>query len=360
MITRYKKIVIRIILAIPLIALIATQSYAGNSFSTLKNAGMSQLFSSGGSNNNSSTPTQKKEQQLNNNMNAYKTSQSQQRVAGQRGVNQQAASSDSVLQGQSLEEQAFAQTVKTLIPLTPQQIKILKKLYVQSRKAAAETPGTPPRPTSTALSVSLAPSATPPVIRLSRGFISSITLLDSTGQPWPIQSFDVGDPKSFNVQWGGEPHSNVLLVQAITAYQTGNIAVMLKGLNTPIMISLMPGQQAVDYRTDLRIQGLGPDAKPQINGMPNSGSPDLLQVLNGIPPEESQRMIVDAPNTQAWVQNNKLFLRTPLTVVSPSWIASMTSGDGTHVYEMKKTPVLLASQNGSIITVHVQSEKIND
>ncbi|WP_306686756.1 DotH/IcmK family type IV secretion protein [Candidatus Coxiella mudrowiae] len=46
--------------------------------------------------------------------------------------------------------------------------------------------------------VNLSPGATPPIIRLSSGFVTSLVFLDSKGAPWRIQACDLGDPNSFN------------------------------------------------------------------------------------------------------------------------------------------------------------------
>ncbi|WP_251365941.1 DotH/IcmK family type IV secretion protein [Coxiella-like endosymbiont of Rhipicephalus sanguineus] len=68
----------------------------------------------------------------------------------------------------------------------------------------------PPKPTSASVIVNLSPEATLPVIRLSSGFVTSLVFLDSTGAPWPIQAYDLGDPNSFNIQWNKK--DNTLLV----------------------------------------------------------------------------------------------------------------------------------------------------
>ena len=68
------------------------------------------------------------------------------------------------------------------------------------------------------------------------------------------------------------------MVQARSTYTYGNLAVKLAMLNTPVMLTLVPGQKVVDYRVDLRIQGLGPNAAPgsiQSEGLPDQADPDL-------------------------------------------------------------------------------------
>lgn len=268
----------------------------------------------------------------------------------------QSAQSQSISQSDSelVDAKAFKNVTRTIYPLTPKQIGELKRMYHTNEYAQAATSGTPPKPTATSQFVNLSPGSTPPVIRLSQGFVSSLVFLDSTGAPWPIAAYDLGDPASFNIQW--DKTSNTLMIQAIKLYNYGNLAVRLKGLNTPVMLTLIPGQKAVDYRVDLRVQGYGPNAKsmPMEEGIPPSASDILLHVLDGVPPSGSQRLVVNGGDARAWLANEKMYVRTNLTVLSPGWLASMTSADGTHAYEMQKSPVLLVSWHGKVMQLKVE------
>lgn len=254
----------------------------------------------------------------------------------------------------SSSDQAFANTVRNMMPLSPEQIRMLHYLFDKSQQAAAASPGVPPKPTSTSLIVNLSPGATPPVIRLSSGFVTSLVFLDSTGAPWPIQAYDLGDPKSFNIQW--DKKGNTLLVQALSHYKSGNLAVILQGLDPPVMLTLIPGQRAVDYRVDLRVPGIGPNANPILGTLPSAETPELLEVLNGVPPSDSKPLTItgDAGHSQAWLIKGHLFLRTPLTVLSPGWISTMSSADGTHAYELQTTPIVLASERGQLIKLMIE------
>lgn len=253
-----------------------------------------------------------------------------------------------------IENKAFNDMVRNLYPLNPEQIVRLKQIYQTSEFAQASTAGTPPKPTATSQFVNLSPGSTPPVIRLSQGFVSSLVFLDSTGAPWPISAYDLGDPSSFNIQW--DKISNTIMIQAIKLYNYGNLAVRLKGLNTPVMLTLIPGQKAVDYRVDLRVQGYGPNAikMPLEQGIPPSANDLLLHVLDGVPPPGSSRLTVSGGDARAWLFNEKMYVRTNLTVLSPGWLASMTSADGTHAYEMQKSPVLLVSWHGKVMQLKVE------
>nr|WP_094092257.1 DotH/IcmK family type IV secretion protein [Legionella clemsonensis] len=253
-----------------------------------------------------------------------------------------------------IDTQAFEGVTRQLFPLTPEQIVRLKQIYNASEYAQAATAGTPPKPTATSQFVNLSPGSTPPVIRLSQGFVSSLVFLDSTGAPWPISAYDLGDPASFNIQW--DKTGNTLMIQSLKLYTYGNLAVRLRGLNTPVMLTLIPGQKAVDYRVDLRVQGIGPNAKamPMEEGIPPSANDLLLHVLDGVPPPGSQRLTVSGGDARAWLLNEKMYIRTNLTILSPGWIASMTSADGMHAYEMQKSPVLLVSWHGKVMQLKVE------
>ncbi len=250
-----------------------------------------------------------------------------------------------VSQNQNMSKQAFVGMVGKQLPMSTKQIKELRQAFESARQAAATPAGIPPRPTTSSIIVSLSPNAAPPVVRLEAGYISSLVFVDSSGQPWPIKAYSVGNPNAFNIQW--DHRSNTLLVQATSFYKRSNLAVMLEGLDTPIMITLLAGQGAVDYRVDLRVPGIGPNATVATASLPNATDPVLLDVLNGVPPKNARTLkVLGNYPCQAWLLHDKLYLRTPLVVISPGWQSIMTSIDGTHAYELQPTSVVLALQHG--------------
>jgi intracellular multiplication protein IcmK len=257
-------------------------------------------------------------------------------------------------ESETIDDIAFAGVEEHLFPLNPERIVKLREKFNENELAKTQSAGTPPKPTATSQFVNLSPGSTPPVIRLSQGFVSSLVFLDSTGAPWPISAYDLGDPSAFNIQW--DKISNTMMIQSNKLYTYGNLAVRLQGLNTPVMLTLIPGQKAVDYRVDLRIQGYGPNAKnmPMEEGLPPSASDVLLHVLDGVPPGGSTRLVVSGGDARAWLLQGKMFVRTNLTILSPGWIGSMTSADGMHAYEMQKSPVLLVSWHGKVMQLKVE------
>ena len=249
---------------------------------------------------------------------------------------------------------AFRSVSQDAFPLSPDQINALRNMLDQTQRAQAAAPyKTPPAPTSTSLNIDLAPGAVPPVIRLSKGFVSSLVFIDSTGAPWPIEAFDLGDPTAFNISW--DKKGNTLMIQARQDYSYGNLAVNLKNLNTPVMLTLVPGQRVVDYRVDMRVPGQGPQAAASIgDDLPAAADNQLLNVLNGIAPMNGRRLKTENDFAEVWVVGDVLYLRSAYAMLSPAWVAKMSSADGMNAYKLSPSPLVLLMRHGQIVSVKIE------
>ncbi|WP_268801678.1 DotH/IcmK family type IV secretion protein [Piscirickettsia litoralis] len=139
---------------------------------------------------------------------------------------------------------AFNQLTKNDFPLKPSQIHQYKNLYDAQQKAESAPAGDEPRESSSSIiPVGLQPGGVEPIVRVAKGMISSIVMTDQSGKVWPISSYSLGDPENFNIQWNKA--SGVLMVQGLKAYGQANIGIMLKGLDIPVMLSLVLGQKNV-------------------------------------------------------------------------------------------------------------------
>lgn len=249
---------------------------------------------------------------------------------------------------------AFNSMVQQNMPMSPQQVVELHQQIDLSQRAAAVPANIPPKPVSSTIMINLAPGTTPPAVRLAQGYVSSLVFVDSTGSPWPISAFDIGNPKAVNIQWDGK--SNILLLQAVSPYSDGDIVVRLAGLPTPITLELVSGQRVVDYRVDLHVSGIGPNTKelPLGTALPASANVLLLGVLDGVAPAGSRLLIVHGADSQAWLLGEKMYLRTRLTVLSPGWVGTMVSPDGMHAYELPKTSSVLVSRYGEPVELKIE------
>lgn len=243
-------------------------------------------------------------------------------------------------------EYAFRALLQQNMPLSPRQVVQLHQQIDIAQRAAATPANIPPKPVSTTLMVNLAPGSTPPAIRLAQNYVSSLVFVDSTGAPWPIASFDIGNPKALNIQWDGK--SNILLMQAVSPYSDGNMVIRLVGLQTPITFELVTGQRVVDYRVDIHVSGLGPNTRDMPTGvpLPPGANQLLLGVLDGVAPDGSRTLNVVGADAQAWLLGDKMYLRTRLTLLSPGWVGKMVSPDGMIAYELPRTSSVLVSRYG--------------
>ena len=252
------------------------------------------------------------------------------------------------------EQIAFINTLGNALPLSPSQIKILHKRLNNVKRAADAYPGTLPRPTSRTVEVNVKLGATPPVLRLQAGFVTSLVFTDQSGQPWPIQAYDNGNPSAFSIASDFKANSSALMIQGKGKYSAANLVVMLKHFNTPISITLLTGQPVVDYRVDMMIPRPGPNAAIGYVEAPQQASPQLLDVLDGVPLPGAKRLTVSGGGVEVWRVGDFMYVRTSMSLISPGWISTMSSSDGTHAYKMRVASVLLASKGGSIVPISVK------
>lgn len=239
--------------------------------------------------------------------------------------------------------------------LTPEQIRNLRRQLEERKKAASETPTTPPKPVTSSVQASASPGSVAPVIRLFTGFSSAITFVDSTGALWPIENYSVGNSGAFEVKRMDGDAGSMLTVIPLGSYAQGNMIVYLKGLSAPIAVSFIAGQREVDFRTDVRVQGLGPNAQVSVGGLPASANNALLSLLEGVAPSGAKELRLSGGQGKAWLaKNGRMFLRTSNSVISPGWIGSMRSPDGTNVYEMMPANSIRILREGQIQTIGIE------
>lgn len=267
------------------------------------------------------------------------------------------ARADEASDDEAIHKEAYDAMVQSVLPLEPNEIKALRRTFNSIQKASAYEEAVPSQPTSRSLIVNLQPGEAPPIVRLGSGYVTSLVFLDATGSPWPIKAYDIGNPKAFNVQGinGDDSKSNTLMIQAISMYKQGNLAVMLEGLNIPVMITLIPGQKALDYRVDMQIPGYGPNAAPQIESLPGKANTALIDIINNIPPKGAKELQVTGGDARAWYVNKVMYLRTSDILVSPSWVSTMTGLEGViHAYQLQLTNELLVIHDGKLVELHLE------
>jgi intracellular multiplication protein IcmK len=248
------------------------------------------------------------------------------------------------------------------MPLSTDQIRSFMRRVEETQKAAQPPSSGPPKGEVKFVTLSLDPGVEPPQINLAAGYVTTITLVDATGEPWPI--LDVGVGGNFEVTPTKATDSHVVRIMPLTRIGTGNLSILLKELSTPIIFRLAAGGPNVDMRYDARVPKLGPGAKVPLIGRPRleAGSETIMLLLDNVPPSSARRMKVSGVDarTKAWMLDKTVYVRTPLTLLSPGWDASVSSADGMTVYQIGDAPVLLMSDNGAVVRARLMREDDHD
>ncbi len=257
---------------------------------------------------------------------------------------------------------SFDRAESGMFPLTDEQIRAFMHKVEDTQAAALAPSSGPPQGQVRIITMQLDPGVSPPVINLASNYVTTIDILDSTGAPWPI--LDVGIGGNFEVS-PTTSGSHVVRIMPLTRAGNGNLSILMKDLPTPLIFRLAAGGPTVDMRAEVRITKFGPNAKiPLVSRPPQleAGDDIILGILQNNPPSDAKRLKVSGldARTMAWAFADRTYVRTPLTLLSPAWGASVSSGDGMTVYEIGDAPVLLMSENGAIVRAHVSRDDDHD
>ncbi len=261
-----------------------------------------------------------------------------------------------------IRKEAFDKAASGLMPMRPEEIRRFLEMYDETQEAV-ETPLNPdPKPLFEFKTVSLDPGQTPPEIITSVGHVTTVTFVDATGQPWPIK--DISWAGDFNVEQPDE-QSHMMRLIPMSSYAHGNMSMSFVDLATPVIFKLVTKKDEVQYRLDIRIPDIGPNVSTaegyyggDLNVSLDAGDTEISGVLDGSPPPEALMLEVSGVDgrTTAYELDGKTYLRTPHTLLSPTWDESVKSSDGMNVYVMGKTPVLLLSDRGHVVRAYLNRE----
>ncbi len=251
-------------------------------------------------------------------------------------------------------EQSFNTALEQLFPLSPAQIRTLMDRLEVTQSASIPPAGGEPIGSIAVETISLEPGTQPPEILMAAGYVTTLTFVDASGQPWPIVDIGIGGQYQATPT---EPGTHIVRLSPLTRFGTGNMSVRLEGLATPVIFRLNTQADRLHYRFDARLPGYGPRAEVPLIAGPGvqAGSSVMMAVLENAPPPDAERMRVSGLDSRslAWRVGERVYLRTPLQLLSPGWAASVSSSDGTNVYDIPPAPVLLLSDGGVLLRARV-------
>ncbi|HBM91442.1 MAG TPA: hypothetical protein DD400_06185 [Rhodospirillaceae bacterium] len=260
-------------------------------------------------------------------------------------------------------EDSYKRASQGLLPLSTNQVRDFMQRLENTQESAYPPSTGAPKGEIRVVGLSLDPGGAPPQINLAAGYVTTIDIVDQTGEPWPI--LDVGVGGNFEVT-PTQAGSHVVRVVPLTRVGKGNLSILLKDLSTPVIFRLSSGGSTFHMRYDARVPRLGPNAKTPLieyrRAGPVAGEALISMILENAPPKEAKRLKIGGVNaqTKAWQVGQSVYVRTPLTLLSPAWNASASSADGMTVYEIGNAPVLLMSDNGAMVRARLMREDTHD
>ncbi len=266
---------------------------------------------------------------------------------------------DDPLAGMSPDQKAFIQAMQGVMPMTPEQIRMFKKRYDDSRGAARAPLQPDEERTSRSVDLTLKPGEASPVIRMQAGKVATLTFSDRNGNAWPILSVTTGDANAFEANTAGETGvSNILVINPRNDYAVSNMVVTLVDNPVPVIMTLdARDQRVVDYRTDIRIDGVGPNSNYAITdsySLPSTGDATMISFLDGLPPRGAEQRATSSSHVEAWDYDGKLYVRTTGKLMSPAYVAKSSNVSGVSVYVLHEAPVVLISRNGVMDAITIR------
>ena len=67
-----------------------------------------------------------------------------------------------------------------------------------------------------------------------------------------------------------------------------------------------------------------------------------------------RRLKTENDFAQVWMVGNELYLRSDYVLLSPAWVAKMSSADGMNAYKLQPSPLVLLMRHGQIVSVKIE------
>ena len=255
---------------------------------------------------------------------------------------------------------AYGAALQSQFPMTPEMIRDYRRRVDESQKAAATPPsGQFPNAITDAKRVSLNANQEPEVLLTGPDTVSVMAFYDQTGAAWPVASYVIGKPSSFQV-YAMQEGSNQLAVTPLVPHGFSNIIVSLVGESRPLVFEVRTNSLNTHYRRDFTVQGRGPNSvsKPletQQNDPVVRASNDVMMAFatGADIPGNAVRLRTDNPAVSAWRYDGAVYLQSADTVISPPASRILTGPGQVKAYRIRPTSVALISVNGRVSKVRI-------
>ena len=255
---------------------------------------------------------------------------------------------------------AYGAALQSQFPMTPEMIQDYRRRVDESQKAAATPPsGQFPHAISDAKRLTLDPAQEPEVLLTGPDTVSVMAFYDQTGAAWPIASYVIGKPNSFQV-YAMQEGSNQLAVTPLVPHGFSNIVVSLVGESRPLVFEVRTNSLNTHYRRDFTVHGLGPNAasKPlqtrQSEPVARASDDVMMAFATGADiPGNAVRLSTDNGAVKAWSYDGAIYLQSADAIISPPASRILTGPGQVKAYRIRPTSVALISSNGRVSKVRI-------
>lgn len=269
-----------------------------------------------------------------------------------------AANSTASGTGKSIGQKAFRQSLKNRFPMSPEQIETLKRRMKETKQTLRRNG--PPNMKSRSRKLSFETGEKPPALNIAPGYVTTVSFVDSTGQPWPITSVILGNPNYYSVK-RPKGEESIITISARKKFVDSNLALTFKDQDMPATIQMktVSGKKDTDSLIVFKAQGRGPNARaPAIGPGPKPTINDILMsFLDRVPPGQAKRVKLkpQEENMSLWSYQDFLYFRTEYPVLWPAWMTVARGVSGVRVYKLPRVTSLMVSRNGKTESFQIRS-----
>lgn len=242
-----------------------------------------------------------------------------------------------------------------IAPLTADEVLELRKEMQRRRQAVQQVIEPVAKPVRRAITLDMSATSAPEVVRVTQGQGAVIAFYDAAGRPWPVT---VGDSYStrLDVALFGTNGLSVGLKSPLIGRT--NLAILLQGLDTPVVLSVLPAGDETDVSLEVQVPKYVPSLPAPVSAahqMASLNSAELLDYLLGTPPNAARALATSSAVVKAWQTSpDRMIVRTTALVAAPAWTRRQSSGTGVTVYEMPLSPVVTVAVDGALSLVRFE------
>lgn len=211
------------------------------------------------------------------------------------------------------------------------------------------------------IQVSTVPGAQPPTIIVAPLHVTTLNVIDSTGNAWPLSVAIPGNDTDYSVE-AIAPHDYKNAVKITPTLEVGstNIVLSLVGLPTTITINIKNSTERYHPSPILQIDRPGPHAKPAVSFNIGSVNQDeiLKNIVLGLAPEGYKKLETSDASVEAWRHSESLYIRTRYVPSSPLPRSIFHGPGGYAAYKLAYMPVLgMTDSLGNMKRIYIGGPK---